>query len=679
MNKGREAILRWCQRNSYGYEGVEIDNFDTSFADGLAFCALLDSQRPDLLKDSGLEWDDLLRDFTRLERLEWAFGKADEIGIPRLLDPEDIDAERPDSKVVITYLSGMIKFFQDDSAVDEAAQVDKPTGSFAAAIDDLISSSKKDAKSPKSPSTTATTTEKKTVPKLNQEQPTTTTTKKEVPLEKQLENLEKMFQKGLLDQAAFEKGKQKIMEKMKEQQAQLSARSDHSSNSETSSTSSQSNDPNVDKTAKAIANLQKLYEKGTLSEEEYKKALEKLKAKQQGNAPPSTTNTTATATTATATATVSNGSGDSSLDTSKFSPDQLKQYEKLSKMHSSGLLNDADYQKALNNLLDKVNKGSSQTSTTTSPASTSSTSSPRTPNVSTPTATSTATSTFKSSVPLDKIQDTKKLNNLKTLLNKGIMTEEEFEKSVQRLYQQEQEKQNTTSSPTPQPSATSEFKTDIDIDSLKEEDLDEKTRGRLKAIERMYNAGLFKDNEYAHSRRKIIMQGLQENGGSFPKSSSTASTTTSSTATTSTSEKKPPVTSSTSTPSSTSTNPRKRTESVLIQQPNLPKEINADIEDYKLLYEKLLLEHKQLAEEFDELEEEYSGLQEQLSTLYEQSSTKKTEAPKEEVPEELMPIVKKIVLRKKAAMGKSFDVIVIYPNCDDSGNQVLMTEKVNIH
>ena len=43
MSKGRDAVLRWCQRNSYGYDGVSIDNFDTSFADGLAFCALLDS------------------------------------------------------------------------------------------------------------------------------------------------------------------------------------------------------------------------------------------------------------------------------------------------------------------------------------------------------------------------------------------------------------------------------------------------------------------------------------------------------------------------------------------------------------------------------------------------------------------------------------------------------------
>lgn len=641
----------------------------------------------------------MLRDFTRLERLEWAFGKADEIGIPRLLDPEDIDAERPDSKVVITYLSGMIKFFQEDSAVDEA-QVEKPTGSFAAAIDDLISSSKKESKSPKSsPSVNSTSSEKKpnTVPKLNSQDSTTNSStsssatsspaKKEVPLEKQLENLEKMFQKGLLDQAAFEKGKQKIMEKMKEQQAQLSARSDHSSNSESSTSSSQSNDPHVDKTAKAIANLQKLYEKGTLSEEEYKKALEKLKAKQGNNTPSSTANG---ATTATTTTTATSNGDSSSIDTSKFSPDQLKQYEKLSKMYSGGLLSDADYQKALNNLLDKVNKGSSS-----SPA----TNSPRTPPVSTPTSSSSnsSSSTFKSSVPLDKIQDTKKLNNLKTLLNKGIMTEEEFEKSVQRLYQQEQEKQNapaTSSTTQPQPSsAATSSELDIDIDNVKEEDLDEKTRGRLKAIERMYNAGLFKDNEYAHSRRKIILQGLQENGGSFPKSSASTTSTTATSATssavaaTTSTEKKPPVSSSTSsttsnTPSltsSTPSQPRKRTESVLIQQPNLPKEMNADIEDYKMLYEKLLLEHKKLAEEFDELEEEYSGLQEQLSSLYEQSSTKKTEAPKEEVPEELLPIIKKIVLRKKTSMGKSFDVIVIYPNSDDNGNQVLMTEKVNIH
>ncbi|EFC49221.1 calponin homology domain-containing protein [Naegleria gruberi] len=616
MSKGRDAILRWCQRNSYGYDGVEIDNFDSSFASGLAFCALLDSQRPDLLKESGLEWSDLVNDFSRNERLEWAFGKADEIGIPRLLDPEDVDEQKPDPKVVITYLSGMIRFFQEDDGGSEAT-IDRPTGSFAASIDDLINGGGK--KKPSGGDQTPPPSSAK-VPQLkatgkSDSTPPAASPRKDVPVEKQLENLEKMYQKGLLNEESYEKSKQKIMEKIKEQQAQLSARSDHSSNSETSSNSSSSQQTtSEDKTQKALANLQKLYEKGTLSEEEYKKAVEKLKAK---SAPVTTSEVKPQQTT-------EQSSSSSSVDTSKFSPEQLKQYEKLTKMLQSGLLGEAEYQKSLNNLIDKVNKSQPSTS-----------SQQESPVV-----------TKQPNPLIEKIQDTKKLNNLKTLLNKGVITEEEFDKSITKLYQQEQEKQNSAPS-TPPPTAEPSFD-GVDIDSLKEEDFDEKTKGRVKAIERMYKAGLFKDNEYAHARRKAIMQGLQEAGGKFTPSPVTET-------------KEPEVK-----PVAEEKPQKKRTNSVFIQQPNLPKEINADVEDYRILYEKLLKEHEKLAADFDEIQEDYEELKEQLSTVYDE---KKKDV---EVPEELKPVLKKIGLKKKQS-GKKLDVVIIYSS-DDS----LVTEKVTL-
>ena len=67
----------------YSYEEVEVTNFHKSWRDGLAFCAILDRHRPDLLN-----YDDFDPD-KPMENLEKAFKVAEEeLGIIRIVDPE---------------------------------------------------------------------------------------------------------------------------------------------------------------------------------------------------------------------------------------------------------------------------------------------------------------------------------------------------------------------------------------------------------------------------------------------------------------------------------------------------------------------------------------------------------------------------------------------------------------
>lgn len=116
----KRALLEWVNKKTDGYERVNppgVKNFTKDWNNGLAWCALIHRHRPDLLN-----YDECLNK-SNAENLETAFSVADkDLGIPRLLDVEDMDVAMPDEKSVITYTMEYFLRFANEGLKEGAAK-----------------------------------------------------------------------------------------------------------------------------------------------------------------------------------------------------------------------------------------------------------------------------------------------------------------------------------------------------------------------------------------------------------------------------------------------------------------------------------------------------------------------------------------------------------------------------
>ncbi|CAJ0943154.1 unnamed protein product, partial [Mesorhabditis belari] len=107
-NSAKEALLRWIQNKIRDYP-IEVTNFSSSWANGMAFCALIHRFAPNAFDFSKLDPKN------RRENFELAFRVAEENGVCPLLEVDDMImmGDKPDYKCIFTFCSSFYQEFRN--------------------------------------------------------------------------------------------------------------------------------------------------------------------------------------------------------------------------------------------------------------------------------------------------------------------------------------------------------------------------------------------------------------------------------------------------------------------------------------------------------------------------------------------------------------------------------------
>ncbi|XP_049929062.1 F-actin-monooxygenase mical2b isoform X2 [Epinephelus moara] len=102
-------LLTWCQKQTHGYRGVDVTNLTSSWRNGLALCALIHCQRPELIDYDSLNEEDVAGNN------QLAFDLAErEFGIQPVTTGKEMAAEaEPDKLLMVLYLSKFYEAFRN--------------------------------------------------------------------------------------------------------------------------------------------------------------------------------------------------------------------------------------------------------------------------------------------------------------------------------------------------------------------------------------------------------------------------------------------------------------------------------------------------------------------------------------------------------------------------------------
>ncbi|XP_053333050.1 dystrophin isoform X2 [Clarias gariepinus] len=120
QTNSEKILLSWVRQSTKSYPQVNVVNFSSSWNDGLAFNALIHSHRPELF-----DWNVVEQMDKAYERLNHAFSISERnLGIDRLLDPEDVATASPDKKSIIMYITSLFQVLPHGVSMEAVEEVE---------------------------------------------------------------------------------------------------------------------------------------------------------------------------------------------------------------------------------------------------------------------------------------------------------------------------------------------------------------------------------------------------------------------------------------------------------------------------------------------------------------------------------------------------------------------------
>uniref|UniRef100_A0A671WPI1 Utrophin n=1 Tax=Sparus aurata TaxID=8175 RepID=A0A671WPI1_SPAAU len=157
QTNSEKILLSWVRQCTRSYPEVNVLNFTTSWADGLALNSILHHFRP-----NAFSWDQVVR-LSPVERLDHAFTVAkDQLAIERLLDPEDVAVQLPDKKSIIMYVTSLFAVLPKDVTMESIREVETLPRKYKGESEDSgpgLSAQMEEAGSSPRPETPSTLTE----------------------------------------------------------------------------------------------------------------------------------------------------------------------------------------------------------------------------------------------------------------------------------------------------------------------------------------------------------------------------------------------------------------------------------------------------------------------------------------------------------------------------------------
>ncbi|XP_033616290.1 dystrophin isoform X2 [Fukomys damarensis] len=120
QTNSEKILLSWVRQSTRNYPQVNVINFTTCWSDGLALNALIHSHRPDLF-----DWNSVVCQQSATQRLEHAFNVAKrQLGIEKLLDPEDVATTYPDKKSILMYITSLFQVLPQQVSIEAIQEVE---------------------------------------------------------------------------------------------------------------------------------------------------------------------------------------------------------------------------------------------------------------------------------------------------------------------------------------------------------------------------------------------------------------------------------------------------------------------------------------------------------------------------------------------------------------------------